>query len=224
MDFLCKIQRTIIQLSEKCNILKIGPFLAELLQFLAAESEKNKFVGFYLWKKSRIVFLQFSCPSSGNWLYLSQFLSDFQKLGFIWKLDIRAYEKRHCKRQYLKNSIRYCVSKLLRVCKFFEKSEDFGPKYFHLPTVCDGQTGWNMKAHKQRIILVPVALAAFSGSPAFMTKNWFWSKVCYFFPKHFSRQIMNFGAKNYQAFDLKTYFHSKFDAEQLFISYEIWKN
>ena len=51
MDFLCKIQRTIIQLSEKCNILKIGPFLAELLQFLAAESEKNKFVGFYLWKK-----------------------------------------------------------------------------------------------------------------------------------------------------------------------------
>ena len=59
MDFLCKKQRTIIQLSEKCNILKIGPFLAELLQFLAAGSEKNKFVGFYLWKKVASFFCNF---------------------------------------------------------------------------------------------------------------------------------------------------------------------
>ena len=55
MDFLCKKQRTIIQLSEKCNIMKIGQYLAELLQFLAAKSDKKVFVEFCKWEKSQIV-------------------------------------------------------------------------------------------------------------------------------------------------------------------------
>ena len=121
--------------------------------------------------KFTAIFWWSSLPPSQNLPYLSQFWANFQKVGFIWKLE----GQRSCLIDQINHltliSIQFSRSLCIDFFQIFQKVGAVSTDFSAFPFISVGSTLWQMKAEYLRIILSAMASATLRDTDVFYAEN-----------------------------------------------------